>query len=170
MAQDGHPALDAAEERDHREHLSHEMFTMALYVAICLLAALAVVHSSSLEQGEVVGVVWGTTLGLAIVHYFSFRVAGQLVTKENAKQVSLVAAAQMGGAAIVAAVVTLALLVTPTKNEREVAMYVVAALIGLMGYLVGRQADAGRWRAVGFGVIVLVLAVLVASLKIRLTH
>lgn len=144
---------------------------MALYVAICLLAALSVVDAAAtLERGQVVQLVWGTTLGLAIVHYFSFRVAGRMVTTdEAAERAGTVAAAQLFGAAIVAGVVTIALVLTPTKSELSVATFVIAALIGLMGYLVARPSASSRFRAALFGFVVLVFAVLVAALKVRLT-
>lgn len=155
---------------EHREHLTHEAFTMALYVAICLLAALSVVGSDSLDRGQIFELVWGTTVGLAVVHYFSFTVAGRMVTTDElAERAGVVAAAQLAGAASVAGVVTLALLVTPTQRELSVAKFVVAAMIGLMGYLVARPSAATRWRAVLFGLVVLVSAVAVAALKIRLS-
>lgn len=161
---------DAQQIREHREHLLHEAFTMALYVAICLLAALSLVDTASLDKGQIVKLVWGTTLGLAVVHYFSFRVAGRMVsTEEQAERASLVAAAQLAGAAIVAGVVTVALVFTPTDDEVMVAAYVVAALIGLMGYLVARPSAKGPWQAALFGLAVLALAIVTAALKVRLT-
>lgn len=165
------PAGDQADHSlEHREHLTHEAFTMALYVAICLLAALSVVGSGSLDRGQILELVWGTTVGLAAVHYFSFRVAGRMVTTDElAERAGVVAVAQMAGAVVVAGVVTVALLVTPTQSELTVAKLVVAALIGLMGYLVARPSAATRWRAVLFGLVVLVLAVAVAAFKIRLS-
>lgn len=119
---------------------------MALYVAICLLAALSVVDAATtLDRGQILQLVWGTTLGLAIVHYFSFRVAGRMVTTdEAAERAGLVALTQLAGAAVVATVVTIALFLTPTQSELSVATFVIAALIGLMGYLVAaRRRQAG---------------------------
>lgn len=155
---------------EHREHLMHEAFTMALYVAICLLAALSVVSGGPLDRGQILELVWGTTVGLAVVHYFAFRVAGRMVTTDElAERAGSVAAAQLSGAAIVAGVVTAALVLTPTQSELGVAKFVVAGLIGLMGYLVARPSTSTRWRAVLFALVVLVLAVGVAALKLRLS-
>ncbi len=176
MPTDGHagtsaPGHEATHAREHREHLLHEAFTMALYVAICLLAALSVFDAATtLDRGQVVSLVWGTTIGLAVVHYFSFRVAGGMVTTdEAAERASLVAAAQLAGAAVVAGVVTVALLLTPTQSEVTVAVFVVAALIGVMGYLVARASAKGPLRAVLFAALILVLAVGVAAVKVRLS-
>lgn len=165
------PDADGSERRlDHREHLTHEAFTMALYVAICLLAALALVDAGALDRGQVFELVWGTTVGLAVVHYFSFRIAGRMVTTDElAERTGAVAVAQLTGAAVVAGAVTVALVVTPTQSELAVAKFVVAGLIGLMGYLVALQSTSSRLRAVLFGLFVLVLSALVAALKIRLT-
>ena len=144
---------------------------MSLYVAICLLAALSVLDATTtLDRGQVLRVVWGTTLGLAVVHYFSFRVAGRMVTTDEAvERAGLVALAQLAGAAIVAAVVTVGLVLTPTQSELTVATFVVAALIGLMGYLVARPSASSPLRAALFGLGVLLGAVAVAALKVRLT-
>ena len=51
---------------------------MALYVAICLLAALSVVAEDELEhRGVAINVIWGTTLGLALAHWFAFRLSAR---------------------------------------------------------------------------------------------
>jgi hypothetical protein len=170
MHQPGGSADDGAGTLEHREHLTHEAFTMALYVAICLLAALSLVDTASLDRGQIFELVWGTTVGLAVVHYFAFRVAGRMVTTEElVERAGSVALAQLSGSVIVAGVVTLALVVTPTDKELTVARFVVAALIGLMGYLVARPSTPSRWRAMLFGLLVLVLAAAVAALKVRLS-
>ncbi|MGH8870512.1 MAG: hypothetical protein ACRDWS_00840 [Acidimicrobiia bacterium] len=56
-----------------------EVYTMAFYVSICLLAALAAVGDTT--QVEVVKIVGGTTVGLALVHWFAFRVSARPVGK-----------------------------------------------------------------------------------------
>jgi hypothetical protein len=57
------------EEGEEALELRKEAFTMALYVAICLLAALSVVakHGKG-AQVDALKIVWGTTLGLALAH------------------------------------------------------------------------------------------------------
>jgi hypothetical protein len=52
---------------------------MALYVAICLIAALTALENVTAVPGHILGLVWGTTVGLALAHVFAFRVAGRLV-------------------------------------------------------------------------------------------
>jgi len=48
---------------------------MALYVAICLMASLVVIPESAVAHTNVVGLIWGVTLGLALAHWFAFRVS-----------------------------------------------------------------------------------------------
>ena len=57
-----------------------EAYTVALYVAICLLAALSAVseHAGS-DDVDAFKIVWGTTVGLAAAHWFAFRVSARLV-------------------------------------------------------------------------------------------
>jgi hypothetical protein len=52
---------------------------MGLYVTVCLLAGLTALESVVAVPGHVFGLVWGTTVGLALAHLFAFRLAGRLV-------------------------------------------------------------------------------------------
>jgi hypothetical protein len=58
----------------HPEHLRKEGWTMALYVAICLIAALSALQNVIAVPGHVLGLVWGTTVGLALAHVFGLLV------------------------------------------------------------------------------------------------
>ena len=53
---------------------------MALYVAICLLGVLtAVAERADAGHVSVFTLVWGTTVGLALAHWFAFRLSARLV-------------------------------------------------------------------------------------------
>jgi hypothetical protein len=70
------------EEEEEARELRKEAFTMALYVAICLLAALSVVSEhGGTSEADTFKIVWGTTLGLALAHWFAFRVSSRLVAQ-----------------------------------------------------------------------------------------
>ena len=57
-----------------------EGFTMALYVSVCLLAALTgLPDDADRHTLDVLGIVWGTTIGLALAHLFAFRLSARLV-------------------------------------------------------------------------------------------
>jgi hypothetical protein len=159
-------APEAEVDQVHPEHLRKEGWTMALYVAICLIAALSVLQNVNAVPGHVLGLVWGTTVGLALAHVFAFRIAGRLVHKGNLPRTDrIVSVIQLAGAAAVAVIVSVPVLFAPTVVELTWARYTCAGIIGMVGYLVARGAERGRLRAVLFGLAVLLAAVAVAALK-----
>lgn len=91
----------------HPDHLRKEGWTMALYVAICLIAALTALETVTAVPGHILGLVWGTTVGLALAHVFAFRIAGRLVHDgELPKADRIVSVVQLASAAAVAVIVT----------------------------------------------------------------
>jgi hypothetical protein len=150
----------------HPDHLRKEGWTMALYVAICLIAALTALANVIAIPGHIMGLVWGTTVGLAVAHVFAFRVAGRLVHDgELPKADRIISVVQMAAAAAVAAIVSVPVLLEPTVNEITWARYTCAAIIGIAGYLVARGAERSRIRSILFGIAVLAGAFAVAALK-----
>jgi hypothetical protein len=139
---------------------------MALYVAICLIAALTALETVTAVPGHILGLVWGTTVGLALAHVFAFRIAGRLVHDGDLPRADrIVSVVQLASAAAVAVVVSVPVLLAPTESELDWARYTCAAIIGVVGYLVARGADRSRIRAVLFGLGVLAAAILLAALK-----
>jgi lipopolysaccharide export LptBFGC system permease protein LptF len=62
------PAVaDAPERHEHRLELLKEGFTTALYVAVCLLAALIALPETGGAHEHVIRIIWGITIGLALV-------------------------------------------------------------------------------------------------------
>ena len=139
---------------------------MALYVAVCLIAALTAVENVTVVPGHIFGLVWGTTVGLAIAHVFAFRVAGRLVNEGVLPRADrIVSAVQLAAAAAVATIVTVPVLLASTENELVWARYTCAAIIGVVGYGVARSANRSRIHAALFGLGVLVLAMVIAAIK-----
>src|SRR4029453_691628 len=129
----------------HRDDLRKEGWTMALYVAICLIAALTALETVTAVPGHIMGLVWGTTVGLALAHVFAFRVAGRLVHEGELPQADrAVSMVQLASAAAVAVVVSVPVLLAPVATELDWARYTCAAIIGLVGYMVARGAARGR--------------------------
>jgi hypothetical protein len=64
---------------ERRVEIGLESSTMVLYVSVVLLAALVALDTSAdiISDTELLGLIWGTTLGLALAHYFAFRVSRQ---------------------------------------------------------------------------------------------
>jgi hypothetical protein len=140
---------------------------MALYVAICLLAALVALPDDA--HVHLLGVIWGITVGLAIAHWFAFRVATRLV---GAGQVGLVdvelAGAQLTGAVAVAVLASIPVVVFSASLELEVAELFLAAFIGVVGFVAMRGGGANRTTALLYATVVLVAAAVVVELKNRL--
>ena len=147
---------------------------MALYVSVVLLAALAALPTGADEAGDVEGVhgagllalIWGTTVGLALAHWFAFRVTaraftGGSVTAEDAR----VGVAQLLGALVVAFLCSIPVVLVDDDIDVQVSGFVPALLIGLTGYLGARAADATRVRSFAVGVTVLAVGLAVAAVK-----
>jgi hypothetical protein len=95
----------SAVSADHMppEHLRKEGWTMALYVSIYLIAALTALETVTAVPGHILGLVWGTTVGLALAHVFAFRIAGRLVHQGDLPKADrIVSMVQMVSAAAVA--------------------------------------------------------------------
>ena len=138
---------------------------MALYVAICLLAALIALPADEAHT-RVGALIWGVTIGLALAHWFAFRVSARLVGDGSisARDVES-AGAQVAGAAVVAVLAWLPVLLLPTSSELETAELVLAAFIALVGYAVARGGGARPARALLYAVGVLAIAVAIALVK-----
>lgn len=117
-----------------------EGYTMAFYVAICLDAALVV---TDLERASLVGLIWGTTIGLALAHLFAFRLAARLVGERDIEERhGRLALAQLVGAAAVAAIVSIPALVFDGTAGVDGAGFVTSGLIGIAAFNVARSHGA----------------------------
>ena len=162
-------AADDALERDEQvQELRREASTMALYVAVCLLAALTALPESA-AHAKVTPLIWGLTVGLAVVHWFAFRVSARLVASGRLRPRDVeLAGAQLVGAAGVALLASIPVVLLPESAELEGVALLLAAFIALVGYAVARAGGATRARALVYALTVLVVAVAIAELKNRL--
>jgi hypothetical protein len=144
---------------------------MALYVSITLLAALTATDDYGSGHLNVLAVIWGTTVGLALAHWFAFTLASRLVGPlEGRVSAERELLAEMAGAVGVAAVATAVVVVLPTHLEWEGARYAVAACVGLIAYGEIRALGGTRGRALLVATVALVLAQVVAFIKQALGH
>jgi len=128
---------------EHRLELRKEALTMALYVAICLLASLIVIPESTAEHSNLIGLTWGITVGLALAHWFAFRVSARMAGGGTVRATDIeIIGAQLLGAASVAVVVSVGVLLLPDSVELDGAEFLLAALISLAGFAVARGAGA----------------------------
>lgn len=157
---------EAATVVDHRVELRKEALTMALYVAICLLAASIALPETEAGHLPVVGIIWGVSVGLALAHWFAFRVSARLVGAGRVRGHDLEsAAAQLLGAGAVAVLATLAVILVPADAELQAVELVLAGFVAIVGYGVARGGNASRPRALAYSAAVLVIAVAIAVVK-----
>ena len=171
------PSMPDAHAR--RAELVRETSVMVLYLSVVLLATLGVLPSDYVELAAdadhggpaLALVVWGTTVGLALAHWFAFRLATAALGDGTPSRhdVSL-GVAQVLGAAFVAIVTTLAIAIAPPGAEVRAAIFVPAAFIGAAGFGVARASGRSVARSVVVGVAVLILGLAVAVVKAWLAH
>jgi len=110
-----------------------------------------------------------TAVGLAIAHWFAFRLAasafrGDRVTGLDTK----IGLAQVGAAIFVAAASSVPVLLFGDVREQEFTGLVPAVLIGIVGYLIARETGKSRVAAAFYGLTALAFGVLVALVKLVL--
>lgn len=138
---------------------------MALYVAISLLAVLvALEEKASHTDQRAFTIVWGTTAGLALAHLFAFRLAARIAGDGTmSREEVALSLAQLGGAGLVALVVSVPIVLFPTTAEFDVARLLLVLIVAGAGYLVVRRHGGSVARsllaATGTVVVGLVVAV-----------
>lgn len=139
---------------------------MALYVAICLLGALTVAADRHLADAGVFAIIWGTTIGLAIAHWFAFRLSARLVGDGSIGRHEVeVSVAQLAGAASVGALASVPVVLFGDSAELNAVRLTVACFIAVVGLLVARTSGASPLRATIYGIGTLVAALTIALVK-----
>lgn len=160
----------------HAEVL-REAVTMVLYVSVVLMAELAAIPEKHFAHGRVTGavggqllaIIWGTAVGLAVAHWFAFRLAAPAFRGERpTRSDTYIGLGQVGSAIFVAAVSSLPVLLFSDVHAQETTADVPASLIGIVGYLIARVTGRSRFTSVFYGLTVLVIGILVALVKTRL--
>ena len=157
----------------HRSELWREACVMALYLSIVMLATLAVLPDDyGLSRGdthhdpEVLALVWGTTFGLALAHWFAFELTAVGFGRGRVLRADLaLAGAQLAGAAAVAIAISVVLLFNDDETDVDAAAFAPSLILGVAGYVVGRAAGRSVFVSMLLGVVVLVLGLAVASVK-----
>jgi hypothetical protein len=147
-----------------------ETLTMGLYVSITLLAALAVTGDGDGSE-DVLAIVWGTTIGLALAHWFAFDLVVRLVVAHpQPSHVTRELLFELMGVFAVAVLATITLALVPQHLERQAVRAVMALAIGTVTFIEARVYGSSWRRAAAAGAIALVLASVVAGVKHQLTH
>jgi hypothetical protein len=162
----------AVETDDHRREFWREAVTMALYLSLSLLAVLlAVPTSTATVEGDPVGLVFLTAVGLLVAHLLAFSISSRLVSRGVLDaQARLIAFAQIVGGLVVVALVTLPLLLFDAPMSLRIAQGLMLALVALVGFLAARQADVSMVRALVYVAAVVASVVIVLLLKAVVGH
>lgn len=148
--------------------LRREADMMGFYLSIALLAALVGGGNDheAHTQLDVLNVVWGTTIGLALAHWFAIVVSARLVHDPDLHHTpSELLASQLVMGVAIAAVSTVAVLLLPADLERLGVRVVAALWIAFIVQLESRAGGSTLRRAVSLGVLALVVALAIATVK-----
>jgi hypothetical protein len=162
---------------DRRTHLVREAATMVLYVSVVEIGELAAIPEEHFTHGRVTGpvggallaIVWGTAVGLALAHWFAFRIAAPAFRGESPTRLDAqIGLAQLAGAMFVAVVSSLPVLLLNDVRAQETTGDVPAVIIGVIAYFVARASGRGHLAAVFYGITALALGIVVALVKVKL--
>jgi hypothetical protein len=167
--------LLSTQSPEHAE-IVREALTMVLYVSVVEIAELAALpethvsgHATGPVSSELLAIIWGTAVGLAVAHWFAFRLGGHAFRGDRVTGLDTkVGLAQIGAAMFVAAASSVPVLLFGDVREQEFTGFVPAVLIGIVGYLIARETGKGRVAASVYGITALALGLLVATVKLAL--
>jgi hypothetical protein len=152
--------------------LRREAEMMGLYVSLTLLAVF--LTGNDLEEHtklDVLWLVWGTTIGLAIAHWFALVLSVHLVRDPHVHHTPMeMLLSQLLMSVLLAVTATLVVLVLPERLDRFGARLTAASFIGVIVFVESRAGGRSPRRAAAFGVSALAVALLIATLKWRLSY
>lgn len=148
-----------------------EAATMGLYVTIVLLATLAFLDErAGDDRGRVLTIVWGEAFGLALAHWFAFRVASRLASHGwPDRDAHKLVVAELLGASLAGIAATIPILVLPDTASLDAARISLALLLFAAGFAVARMAGARWLRSLLYGAGVLGVGLAVALIKNTIT-
>lgn len=150
---------------------------MVLYLSIVLLATLtALPKGTEVEAGEhagggvhglgLISLIWGTTIGLALAHWFAFRLTAKAFGGGQISTIDVQAGlAQMAGAALLALLCTIPVLLVDESDDVAFTTWVPAVVVAIAGYLVARVSGRTRTGSVILGVVAMIVGITVAATK-----
>lgn len=153
-----------------RRELAREAVTMALYVSITLLAALVATPDDDVPGTlRTAALIWGGAAGLALAHWLAFDVGARLFQTAHLDRLHRLAGpVTLAAALAVALIATIPILLAPEDIASETAICVLASILALAGFELGRRSGAGLLRALTGAAILIGVAALVVTAKIVL--
>src|SRR5262245_61542338 len=153
-----------------RRELAREGVTMALYVAITLLATLIAIPSEDVPGTlHTAALIWGGAAGLALAHWLAFDVGARLFSNVHLDRLHrLGGPVSVAAALVVALVATVPMLIAPDDIASEVAIVVLTLILAAAGFGVGRRSGAGVLRALAGAALLLAFAWVIVGIKIAI--
>jgi hypothetical protein len=147
--------------------LRREADMMGLTVAVALLAALTAGDDLAPHSKlDVLAIVWGTTLGLALTHWFALLVSARLVRDPNLQYSPLeLLISQTGMAVVVAVFASFVVLLVSGEIDRLGARVTAAVFIGLLVGLESKVGGSPASRALLLSAAAMVAALTIATVK-----
>lgn len=151
--------------------VARETSTMALYLSIVLLAELSAWPVEVGSSSIVISAIWGTTIGLALAHWFAFSVSTRLLWGGHEHRLDRLAAlGQLAAAVVIALLASLPFIFGSGEAAFTMAGAILAVLIGIAGVRIARAGGASMVRSIVFAVVVLLIASVVVGVKAALGH
>jgi hypothetical protein len=157
--------------RGEFDELCRETAEMGLYIAIVELAEMAALRGGGyrVDEARLLELVWGTATGLALAHWFAFRLVARGAGHGRvSRQDAWIGAAQFGAAALVSVLCTIMILVF--GGSLRAAATAPALVIAASGFWVARASGRSYYAAVLIAVVVLGLGLIVALVKSSMVH
>ncbi|MCL3861910.1 hypothetical protein [Actinotalea sp. K2] len=150
--------------------LRREADMMAFYLGLTLLVALNVTRDEAPPPlPELLLVIWGTTVGLAVAHWFALTLAAFLVRDPNMHHTpGEMLMSQVVMAGVLAIVASVAVVLVPVHMEVLTARVAVALFIGVLVTMEARSNGSALPRALAVGVAALGVAMILATIKLAL--
>ena len=152
------------ERAANRTERIREGVTMALYIALSLLAVMFALPSAfpADDPASHAEVLFVTSIGLLIAHQLAFRLSARLAHGKLASEHLELLAAQLIGGLAVTAVAVVPVLVLGDQAGLFVAELALIAFIAVVGYIAARGIPLSRPRSLLFvgGVVALTLVVI----------
>ncbi|MFQ1002645.1 hypothetical protein [Modestobacter sp. SSW1-42] len=151
--------------------LRREADMTAFYLGLTLLVALNVAPDDVPPPlPELLLVIWGSTVGLAVAHWFALTLAGLLVRDASLHRTpGELLFSQVVMAVVLASVASAVVVLSPDPAEVPTARMSVAVFIGALVTVEARTSGEPLWRAVSVGCAALGVALALATVKLALT-
>ncbi len=147
--------------------LRREAVTMGFYVCVTLFAVLAVGDEQWPEHiGELLALIWLSTVGLALAHWCAATIAAQLVPDATGHHRTVdILTAHVVLPSAVAATTSVVVLVVPDDVALLAGRLTAAACLALLVAAEARRGERSRGRAIRLAVVSFACAAGIAVLK-----